>query len=353
VKKKSQNEEPFRFYWSRGACAWCEGPFEEFDLPESRTYQEPAIVLVTDEQQIYRPPDGLYLKFAQLDPEADSEFLGFAQSYGLLGAGPKLNIPPQAGGTPNVLGEIEGEPVRGEPRSYWRTHVRDMRVAVNLWDAIKEEDDLRQSGELTFSSLTKLGNLIQRSGAGIAYKGGVDGHPAIIASPDYRPQLHKRLLAADLTIAARTHLQELVNTRLRQLVSWQLMWVEDLKKLTALVTPNSLIGHMWRQLATAIDGLSSFRNCVFCGQLMVIAPESKQQSGLRNHRVTCSDSCRSQKYQARQKALRLRKEGLSLNNIAVRLGIEAARLKEWLQPDATISSRRRSKPANKGRSALA
>ena len=82
----------------------------------------------------YKPEPDLFLKFASVDPNADAEILSFANSYGLLGGGPRWIAP-----APKRKGS-ETTTVTGEVRSHWQEHLHRMKAAVTLWVAIQGED---------------------------------------------------------------------------------------------------------------------------------------------------------------------------------------------------------------------
>ena len=312
--------ELFQFIWqvSEDGYEWRSGPIRLFGA-DVRKHDEPALIELGENSRPYKPEPDLFLKFASIDPNSDAEILRFANSYGLLGGGPRW-IAPEPGHT-----GAKTKAVTGELRSHWQEHLHRMKAAVTLWEAIKAEDS------------SVLASCIRwRSRDHITY----DWPPssewttpwsthATIASPGVNPHLLERFQRGDVVKPARYYLQEVVNKSLDELVAPRLLWIApDRKKMGLFIVPDTLIGCLWLQLASAIADFRKFRLCEGCGKPMLVAPEG---SGYRTNRKTCSNACRIRLYSRRKlEARQLRDQKLSVREIAERLDTGAEQVKRWI-----------------------
>jgi hypothetical protein len=310
--------ELFQFIWqvAEDGCEWRTGPFMPF--PTTEKHDEPALIALGENARSYKPEPDLFLKFASIDPNSDAEILRFANSYGLLGGGPRWIAQPEHKGAKTAA-------VTGELRSHWQEHLHRMKAAVTLWEAIKAED----------TSL--LARCIRwRSRDHITY----DWPPssewitpwsthATIASPGVNPHLLERFQRGDVLKPARFYLQEVVNRSLRELVTAQLLWTApDRNEMDLLIVPNTLIGCLWLQLADAIAGIRKFRLCEGCRKPMLVAREG---SGYRTNRKTCSNACRIRLYSSRKiEARELRAKKISVREIAKHLDTGVEQVKRWI-----------------------
>ena len=145
--------ELFQFIWhvAEDGHEWQSGPMRPITV-DVRKHGEPALIALGERSRPYKPEPNLFLKFASVDPDADLEILRFANSYGLLGGGPRTIAPePKRKETPTAG-------VTGELQSHWQQHLHRMKAAVTLWEAIKADDSSFSPavsiGEATLTSLT-------------------------------------------------------------------------------------------------------------------------------------------------------------------------------------------------------
>ena len=311
--------ELFQFIWqvAEDGCEWRSGPFTPF--PTKEKYDEPALIELGENSRPYKPEPDLFLKFASIDPNSDAEILRFANSYGLLGGGPRWIAP-----EPEHKG-VKTKALTGELRSHWQEHLQRMKAAVTLWEAIKAEDS------------SVLASCIRwRSRDHITY----DWPPssewttpwsthATIASPRINSHLLGRFERGDVVKPARYYLQEVVNKSLAELVAAQLLWkAPDRNEMGLYIVPSTLIGCLWLQLGDAIAGFQKFRLCEGCKKPMLVAAEG---SGYRTNRKTCSNACRIRLYSRRKlEARQLRDQKLSFREIAKRLDTEVEQVKKWI-----------------------
>jgi len=297
---------------------WRNGPIRTFG-PDIRKYDEPALIALGENSRPYKPEPDLFLKFASVDPDSDEEILRFANSYGLLGGGPRWIAPPPKRKC------LETTAVTGEVRSHWQENLQRMKAAVTLWEAIQGEDS---------SVLTRC--IRWRSRDHVTY----DWPPsselttpwsthATIASSGINSRLLERFEYGDVLKPARFYLQEVVNESLAKSVAPRLLWkAPDRNEMGLYMVPSSLIGCLWLQLADAISGFQKFRLCESCRKPMLVAAEG---SGYRTNRKTCSNACRIRLYSNRKiEARQLREKKLSIREIAKRLDTEVDQIKRWI-----------------------
>jgi hypothetical protein len=299
---------------------WRSGPIRAFG-PDVRKYDEPALIELGENSRPYKPGPDLFLKFASVDPEADEEILRFANSYGLLGGGPRWIAPEPK------RKSAETTAVTGELRSHWQEHLHRMKAAVTLWEAIQREDS------------SVLASCIRwRSRDRVTY----DWPPssemttpwsthATIASSGINSHLLERFQHGDILKPARFYLQEVVNKSLAELVSPRLLWkAPDRNEMGLFMVPSTLIGCLWLQLADAIAGFQKFRLCEneSCRKPILVAAEG---SGYRTNRKTCSNACRIRLYSGRKlEARRLHDKKVSVREIAKRLDTEVEQIQRWI-----------------------
>src|SRR5260370_36089368 len=118
--------ELFQFIWhvSEEGYEWRGGPFTPF--PTNEKHVEPALIELSETPRPYKPEPDLFLKFASIDPNSDAEILQFANSHGLLGAGPRWIAPEPE------RKEARTTAVNGERRAHWREHLHPKKAAVSL-----------------------------------------------------------------------------------------------------------------------------------------------------------------------------------------------------------------------------
>jgi hypothetical protein len=309
--------EPVEFIWQRAedGYEWQGGHFRALDVKPNR-YEGPALVALGDAAIAYKPEPGLFLKFASVDADSDPDILKFASEYGLLGGSPLIAPEPPKGETRQTI--------TGELRSHWQNHLHDMKAAVSLWQAIREKDT------------GLLARCIEwRSDQHITYVWPPSSDwqtpwsiHATIASPS-DTELLKRFRTGDVVMPARIYLQKVVNARLHEQVAPRILWISPERvKMGLYIVPDSLIGCLWLQLATALAEFNKFQLCEECGKPMLVAPEG---SGFRSNRKTCSNACRIRVYAGRKaEARRLREQKLTVREIAKRLDTGVEQVKRWI-----------------------
>lgn len=313
--------DPFQFVWtcSEQGYEWAEGKFVTIESASKEEHEGPALLPLGEPERTYVPAADLFLKFASLDPDDDGKILEFANSYGLLGDSPIWLFP-----KPSSKG-VKTTGITGELRSHWQEHLRDMKAAVSLWEALQTEDTNLLSQCIHWRGDDRVDYVWPPSASLITPW----STHVTIASKQTSSHLLERFKPGDVTLPARIYLQEVVNKHLARLVAPRLLWtIPDRKKMGLFIVPGSLIGSFWMHLAGAIAELRKFRTCEGCGQPMLVASEG---SGFRTNRKTCSDACRVRLYARRKlEARRLRSEKLPVREIAKLLDTGVEQIKRWI-----------------------
>ena len=216
---------------------------------------------------------GLFIEFANLSPTKDA-IRQFANTWGNLF---------------NKFGEkdwIPGAclPKGGTSLQLWKNAIGQMRVLLNLWEAIKDHKQRH----------TELKKII------VWYKGGVryslsyphGSSDAWIAAPELRPELLRTFVPGDVVWPAKYALQQEINARLSDpalVTAPQLIWTED-RDQRIILMPGGLLAAMWLQFAQAVTEEFQLKICLGCRKYFQIGP-----GGRRVDATTCSDACRQRK----------------------------------------------------------
>jgi len=157
----------------------------------------------------------------------------------------------------------------------------------------------------------------------------------VIASAELNSEWLKLFRVGDCLMPAKYYLQKTVNENLRNRVSPQLLWNVRRNRphgLALFFVPQSLIGLMWLQLAQAVNGNKQYRQCLACKTWMLI---SRETAGKRSSRFSCSNACRMKVYYGRiVQARDLRRQGLSVRQIAGRLTADEQAVRRWIKASA-------------------
>jgi hypothetical protein len=228
----------------------------------------------------------LYKTFA--DSGATPEgILAFAKKYGHLGLATYVG---EATG-PALLGDTA---VHGEMFRVWRHELAAMRHAVGVWEKVRDGDAawlekrVRREEEdaVFFESLDEFQDFVHHVREPIANR-------------HHRSDLLSHARLGNVLLAAKAHLQWVVNSKLARYTSSQMLWEGEGGDLKQYVLPNNLLGAMWCQLAAAIEEKRNQRICDHCGQWYELAPQARSRK-----QGYCSNSCRQKAYRGRKAAPR-------------------------------------------------
>jgi len=270
------------FRWYRLSGEWC---FEERSGERWLRCQE---LPGKTRCEYYAPlrTSGLFRLFADIDPESESQILEFVTRWGplgLFGAGSEIRT--QKGLVRDVLPLHLRFFSTLEAKDDWQRELARMKAAVALYDAWK-------SGEPTGVSLTIQS--ARRSAK--RYQGRVlTLNPERFShhSPEVFVPAPPAIMDAPDRVRAYWVLADLIN---RNAVAEPLNCVvtptfEDMepKQMGFELSPDSLLGALWLQMAQAVSSNKEYRRCLECGIAFEI---SLEVTGYRRNRRYCSDACR-------------------------------------------------------------
>jgi hypothetical protein len=317
----------------------------------------------------YKPPADLFLTFANT---ACTEYgmRQFADQFGLLGlvgenegavkvvlkSDPEVSVGLRL---ESADGNRRGVMGTGELLSAWQRQLQELRQAVNLWSAVREAE----SGDGAclarcvlwprenfvyydshpdlpipppYAQLFGLRSAARSARVAAAIRDDDTRRSiAVIASAQLNSEWLKLFRVGDCLMPAKYYLQKSVNENLRNRVSPQLLWNVRRSRphgLALFFVPQSLIGLMWLQLAQAVNGNRQYRQCLACKTWMLI---SRETAGKRSSRSSCSNACRMKVYYSRiVQARNLRRQGLSVRQIAGRLTADEQAVRRWTKTSA-------------------
>ncbi len=250
--------------------------------------------------RVYQPlrdTPGLFLDFAAIRqpplaensaPEGTLEIAAaeFASRYGPLGDRQQVVISVQDTQAVNPDARV-GATVRGESFPKWRGAVTQVSWAVELWRATSHRDANAVAELLKNSPEYPRRDL----------EGGRSALRSIVANG---LQEHSAYLTCSDTPSTGTFEIALI--------------------------PQTLLGAIWLQLASAIERNIDFRRCDVCSSWFEIAPNAR-----RKDQRYCSTACRSRALRQRKEtALQLRNEGQGIEAIANEVGSDERTVARWL-----------------------
>jgi hypothetical protein len=222
-----------------------------------------------DRKPIEKYPN-LYRKFAKLQPNK-REIKVFANDYGLLGTNEKtiVVLPINSKGEENV--------VDGETISIWKKEIEKMRFAIELWDALINDD---------FKLLTK--RIQWPDNSYVTYSNDTYDHPEKIIDDDDYKAFQKKYDIPHPHAGARIMLYSWINDYLQE-YTYPNMYLDreeenERKLLKFQIGSIQLLGGLWLQLVGEITSAPGRipRTCVMCGNSL----------GKNLNEKTCSDACR-------------------------------------------------------------
>jgi hypothetical protein len=269
---------------------------------------------------------GLFRRFVDLAPTAEA-IREFANSFGLL-LGGELNVVPPwqtqpvamaptyeeltQRGDPSDSLVSDGTLVPAEALDTWREHIYRMKAAVLLWEALNAQSD---------DAIIKLLRLE-----------GTEHQPQDVEYFFYKMHLlntsNPRALAKGIL---NTFVDEAIRIRHRR--HWNDRGLVPLRFRDGLrVEPQTLLGAMWLQLATAIEEDKQFAQCHARGCRLIWFEKSTGQLGRREDAAFCSPRCRHTAYRDRKaQARQMFKQGTPIGHIAKELNTERDTVRAWVK----------------------
>jgi len=232
--------DPLPFTYSRSAegYGWQEGRFSGLD---GRVQKGPLLVALSRYNKPTPPlrPD-LFIHFVGLDPKSLDDCRDFAGEYGFLRGGfPFRRLPSQSTATPKGTSPVnatKADTYVGETQAQWEADLLKMQAAYQLHRAIRDNDIEALKKAITWEGKRITYRSPERtSPSGFAFKDSfeiaIDQPYAAEEDRTYRAELFERLRPNDLIMPARIALQDLINDRMAELVTYQLRWVHSFKRM--------------------------------------------------------------------------------------------------------------------------
>ena len=128
-------------------------------------------------------------------------------------------------------------------------------------------------------------------------------------------------------------LKKQVNKALNETCGFELAWFPDREKPFSLnLTPHSLLGTLWLQMAYSLAGYKTWRECGRTGCDRFIEISREPTTGARSDARFCSDACRARHYRARKRqAIELAAKGWSAARIGRELRSDTQTVRGWLK----------------------
>jgi hypothetical protein len=158
-------------------------------------------------------------------------------------------------------------------------------------------------------------------------------HRAVIADERLDQEILARFVPGHPIGPALHCMQGLINEHLHHRASPSLLWETNRDRLGLYIVPDGLIGALWLQFARAVERDARFRQCLECTTWFEIAPGRG-----RTDKQFCSTACRTRAYRNRQaEAVRLHREGRSVEDIARELESDPDTVRGWIQREGGAS----------------
>ena len=302
-----------RFEWPvyRGGYQWIESKWGLTLTPRDDQPGEP---------RRYRPfakrHAGLFQAFAGLEPNRGAA-LRFANEFGMLGrplSRPRDDL--QVMTSP----ELEAFAVRHGIDGM----LGERYVSVECFDRSPDADITHcWTGQIAL-----MCGLLKLADRDLPTRGRYDDPALPSSSPDEFEGIAR--LRFDGTGTVLT-LQ--VNKALQETCGFGLDWSPDREKPFSLnLTPRSLLGVLWLQLARSLTAEKKWRECERIGCDRPIEISLDPTTGARTDAKFCSDACRARHYREKKKRARqLASKGWTAARIAKKLGRETKIVRGWIK----------------------
>jgi hypothetical protein len=230
---------------------------------------------------------------------------------------------------------------KGETFGFWRTSVREIRNAIEIWDAIRTENTellgrhflWRTDGEGNGVYFSSLPDRSPSEVEALAIEFGEVEYFAI-ATDQLNKTLLSRFTVGDVIAPALWYLQRKIKAKLEKNLSGEVDWNYASKRMTFGMIPNDLLGAVWLQFAVGIDAALEYRSCKTCKKWYALTPEVARKT-----RQFCSNACKIRDYRSKQdEARRLVAAGKKYREIAKRLGSSVAIVRGWVVGRGKVQS---------------
>lgn len=239
----------------------------------------------------------LFLNFCLADPSEES-IKDFADRYGKLGGPVERRIRVDDSTDPSS----DNKEAMGESFADWTREIESLKLAVQLCFSILEKHRRKDVGVSMFLRGSKTD------------------------SADRQEFTLSKIEIPDVEIAL-AELRDLISGQLECSLGMQKYSIYEDSWLRLVLQPPSLLSGLWLQFAIAASENKFFRQCKQCLRWFEIEPGIRRKS-----RIFCSDSCKYKAYQERQDtAVRLTSEGLTVDEIARRIGSDPRTVQRWIE----------------------
>jgi hypothetical protein len=259
---------------------------------------------------------GAFLNFAETDP-SQKGILDFVNRFGRLG-GRDTAFDLLSGSLPSDVLDAPLESVRE-----WQKMILNMKSLVQTWRAVRENDRESLSRFIRWDGDRQV---FYHPPTGMRPK-----EPYCIASFNENRELFTRLQGGELERPAMFVVSLAIHQYLVESdIALGLPWDHVTGRPSFKLRPRSLLDGLWLQFALAVEGNKEYRQCRECGKWFELSPSVN-----RANKQTCSSSCRNKGYYRRQEeARRMHAEGKAPKVIAEALGVDSAKIKNWLKGPA-------------------
>lgn len=262
--------------------------------------------------RVYNPLQehpGLFKTFAGTSPTREG-VARFASRYGMLG----LRSPH------TTEWEFGSQQISGEALDQWRWHIEVVKLTLVVQTALQAGDimTLRQVYE-AWLDLRVFCYL----------DGNVSLHPDDFPTGP-QPDIWWTDPRCEVDIVeVRYSLGDILTAALKGHLSPKIVPTES-ASFDLFMVPDSLVSAMWYQVTQLVVGHKEFRCCARSGCDAWIEI-SLGLTGSRSSKRYCTDGCRMKAYRMRQEQAReLKRQGMSLREIAHALGSDTHTVRSWL-----------------------
>jgi hypothetical protein len=215
---------------------------------------------------------GAFLTFAEEGASAEGA-LRFAKTFGLLGH-------PREDFHLVEVGDETKETGTAEPLAMWHREARQMRFAIDLWNAVRSKRPRPERVRPMVAAALREFPMFSSSPANVPLDALAHTDAALIEG-DWE--------AGRIVPAARRVLTAFLESKLREVGVAAGFVIGTGPEVSLVFKPSTLLGALWAQLAEAVTGNKEHRRCLGCRKWI---PIGWKAGGSRTNRRTCSDACR-------------------------------------------------------------
>jgi len=225
---------------------------EFFHSPEDVDGITGPIILAKPETREYRAIyplqdyPTLFTEFARVEPNLNG-IIDFTNKYGLI-VGEYLTY------YHSPIGESS------ESFNLWEKNILVMKEAVELWEAIKNEDITTLSKFVKWISYSNMDNWPTC----FSPSTGQPFYRSLIIAPHH--SAFRRIVTGDLLLPARIFLKEIININMQKHPTKVQLHLTADNKIIQNFIPKNLLSAMWFQFSQALTGEKKFKRCIHCGK---------------------------------------------------------------------------------------